>query len=98
LHNPAPRVKAPLDAVPDPRDESMSAKRDPDPPVSDHSYLAAGLFARLPTALDRNDFLEAATSRDALRRLGYVVHVQIPVCEPHKAHKEADRREVTRED
>jgi hypothetical protein len=64
--------------VSDPRDENMSAKRDPDPPVSDNSYLAAGLFARLTNALDRNDFAEAATSHDALRRLGYVVHVQIP--------------------
>jgi hypothetical protein len=56
----------------------MNPKHDPDLPVSDLSYRAAGLFARLTNALDRNDFAEAATSVDDLRRLGYVVHIQIP--------------------
>jgi hypothetical protein len=82
--------------VADARDETMKAKRDPDPPVSDHSYHAAGLFARLTNALDRNDFAEAATSRDALRRLGYVVHVQIPAATAtaHEPRREADGRGV----
>jgi hypothetical protein len=75
----------------------MSAKHDPDPPVSDHSYLAAGLFARLTDALDRNDFAEAASGRDRLTRLGYTVHVRIPATTAaHYHHHEAESRGVGR--
>lgn len=46
--------------------------------VSDRAFLAAGLFARLATALDRNDFSDAADARDQLIELGYSVRVGHP--------------------
>jgi hypothetical protein len=46
------------------------------PPVSDLTYRAVGLFARLADALERADFRRAATAHAELARIGYTVAVR----------------------
>ncbi len=52
-------------------------KREPRPPAVDRVVLAAGTFARLADALDRNDFEGAAVARAELARLGYTVKARV---------------------
>jgi hypothetical protein len=98
LHNLAHWVTVPYFVATTLWTEPMCTNREPDPPVSDHSFLAAGLFARLSSALDRNDFAEAESARDRLCKLGYIVQVRIPdvALDAPRLRQEGASREVSR--
>jgi hypothetical protein len=53
----------------------MRARKHTDLPVSDRTFQAAGIFARLADSLDRGDLADAAESQKELARLGYVIRI-----------------------
>ncbi|WP_152054412.1 hypothetical protein [Tautonia marina] len=77
----------------------MKTHRLADPPVSDRTFKAAGLFARLADAMDRSDLAAAADAQKELARLGYVVRIGAesivqPRLQPYAPADEADGRGV----
>lgn len=53
----------------------MKTRRHSDPPVSDRTFKAAGLFARLADAMDQGDLAAAAAAQADLARLGFNVRI-----------------------